>query len=84
MCIFENTIPAINHALHVKNKSGEQIVLEVSQHIGGGQVRAVSMHTTDELVRGQEVVDSGEDIMVPVGKAVLGRMFRCHRQADRR
>jgi F-type H+-transporting ATPase subunit beta len=55
--------------------SGQRLVVEVHQHLGGGRVRAVAMGTTDGVRRGMEVVATGAPISVPVGKAVLGRMF---------
>src|SRR5438445_1245135 len=51
------------------------LVAEVQQHIGRNQVRAVAMSSTDGVVRGMEVADSGKPIMVPVGKAALGRIL---------
>src|SRR2546422_361155 len=51
------------------------LVAEVQQHIGRNQVRAVAMSSTDGVVRGMEVVDSGTPITVPVGKAALGRIL---------
>ncbi len=71
---FENELPAIYNALTVDN-NGEELVLEVEQHIGLKEVRTIAMSITDGLVRGQEVADTGEAISVPVGDAVLGRMF---------
>ncbi len=68
-------IPSIYNALEVKNPEGEKVVLEVQQHIGDGNVRTIAMSSTDGLARGDEVVDTGEAISVPVGKPVLGRMF---------
>ena len=53
----------------------EKITLEVQQHLGEGLVRAVAMTSTDGLVRGMEVVGTGSPISVPVGEAVLGRIF---------
>jgi F-type H+-transporting ATPase subunit beta len=69
-----DTIPAINEALEVDN-NGTSIVLEVSSHIGNGQIRAIAMATTDGLTRGMTVTATGNPIMVPVGAQVLGRMF---------
>lgn len=67
-------MPAIYDALEIQN--GEtKLVAEVHQHLGGGRVRAVSMGATDGLKRGMKVVATGAPISVPVGKAVLGRMF---------
>jgi F-type H+-transporting ATPase subunit beta len=70
----EGKLPAIYEALEINN-NGQKLVVEVHQHLGGGRVRAVAMGTTDSLQRGMEVVATGATISVPVGKAVLGRMF---------
>ncbi len=71
---FEGELPAIYSALEVDN-NGKKLVLEVEQHIGSKEVRTIAMDITDGLMRGQEVVDTGSPISVPVGDAVLGRMF---------
>lgn len=71
---FDGHLPAIKNALTVQNGK-ETIVLEVAQHLGLSEVRAIAMSTTDGLARGTEVVDTGTSISVPVGKEVLGRMF---------
>lgn len=71
---FESEVPAILNALHIERKEG-RLVLEVSQHLGGGEVRTIAMSSTDGLMRGMEVKDTGAPISVPVGKEVLGRMF---------
>jgi F-type H+/Na+-transporting ATPase subunit beta len=69
-----STLPNIYDALELM--VGEtKLVVEVHQHLGGGRVRAVAMGTTDGVKRGMEVVATGAPISVPVGKAVLGRMF---------
>ena len=68
-------LPAINTALTVKKPDGSVLTLEVAQHVGGGMVRAVAMSSTDGLVRGTEVEDTGRPISVPVGPETLGRMF---------
>jgi F-type H+-transporting ATPase subunit beta len=68
------TMPAINNALEVSLED-RKLVLEVAQHLGAGQVRAISMGSTDGLRRGMEVADTGAAISVPVGEEVLGRMF---------
>ncbi len=72
-------MPSIYNALKVtaKNQAGEDISItcEVQQLLGDNQVRAVSMSSTDGLVRGMEVVDTGAAISVPVGKVTLGRIF---------
>jgi len=72
-------LPQIYNALTITgtNEAGQHISLtvEVQQLLGDNQVRAVAMSTTDGLVRGLEVVDTGAPITVPVGKATLGRIF---------
>ncbi len=65
-------LPKIHDALEV---GAEKLVVEVHQHLGGGRVRAVAMGSTDGLHRGENAVATGAPISVPVGKAVLGRMF---------
>ena len=74
-----NKLPEINNALTVKrtNLEGvdETLVTEVQQHLGENRVRTVAMDSTDGLVRGMEVVDTGEPIMIPVGSEVLGRLI---------
>ncbi len=70
----EGSIPAILNAITTQN-NGKTLVLEVAQHLGENTVRAIAMDTTDGLVRGQEVTDTGEAISVPVGPEVLGRIF---------
>ncbi len=67
-------LPFILNALHVDN-AGRTLVLEVAQHLGEDTVRTVAMDTTDGLVRGAEVVDTGEPIMMPVGPETLGRIL---------
>ncbi|MDR2630114.1 MAG: F0F1 ATP synthase subunit beta [Spirochaetaceae bacterium] len=67
-------IPSILNALEVKD-GDRTVVLEVLQHIGDNRVRCVAMAATEGLARGLEVVDTGYPIRVPVGEAVLGRMF---------
>jgi F-type H+-transporting ATPase subunit beta len=72
-------LPQLLTALRVSNKgiSSEKgnLVLEVAQHLGEGTVRAVAMDTTDGLVRGQEVENTGAPIRMPVGPAALGRIL---------
>ena len=48
---------------------------EVQQHLGGGKVRCVALGSTDGLIRGEDVVDTGGPLSVPVGPATLGRVF---------
>ena len=69
-----NMLPKIYDALEVTVASGK-LVVEVHQHLGGNRVRAVAMGTTDGVRRGMDVTATGNPISVPVGKAVLGRMF---------
>jgi len=71
---FEGELPAILNALRVQNQ-GKTLVLEVAQHLGENTVRAIAMDTTDGLVRGAEVVDTGSPIRVPVGPETLGRIL---------
>ncbi|MDE0056503.1 MAG: F0F1 ATP synthase subunit beta [Defluviicoccus sp.] len=71
---FEGDLPGILNALHCDNK-GTRLVLEVAQHLGENMVRTVAMDTTDGLVRGQEVQDTGGPITVPVGPDTLGRIL---------
>ncbi len=76
---FNDALPKIYNSLEIKmtndNKTADKLVLEVHQHLGNNKVRAVAMASTDGLKRGMEVVDTGAPISVPVGGAVLGRMF---------
>lgn len=76
------TLPAIYNALEVKSEQAkdifsysERLVLEVAQHLGEGRVRTIALSSTDGLVRGMEVVDTGAPITVPVGQATLGRII---------
>src|SRR5215813_2866247 len=71
---FEGHLPAILNALETKNQ-GHRLVLEVAQHLGEATVRTVAMHTSEGLVRGQEVQDTGQPIAVPVGEGTLGRII---------
>jgi F-type H+-transporting ATPase subunit beta len=71
---FEDHLPEILNALETENH-GNRLVLEVAQHLGENTVRTVAMDSTEGLVRGQEVVDTGEPIAVPVGDETLGRIM---------
>ena len=71
---FDGDLPAILSALHI-NDNGRTLVLEVAQQLGENTVRTIAMDTTDGLVRGAEVVDTGEPIMMPVGPETLGRIL---------
>src|SRR5882672_1704637 len=65
---FEGPLPEILNALETDN-NGNRLVLEVAQHLGESTVRTVAMDSTEGLVRGNEVVDTGQAISVPVGEA---------------
>src|ERR1700686_4826714 len=67
-------LPAILNALETKNQ-GQRLVLEVAQHLGESTVRTIAMDTSEGLVRGQEVTDTGKPIAVPVGDGTLGRIM---------
>jgi F-type H+-transporting ATPase subunit beta len=74
----EDALPAIYNAVKVvSDHKGVKLDLtgEVQQHLGGGRVRCVALGSTDGMMRGQDVVDTGQPVMVPVGKATLGRVF---------
>ena len=71
---FEGDLPPILNALELDNQ-GKKLVLEVAQHLGESTVRTIAMDTTDGLIRGQEVSDTGDPIMVPVGPGTLGRII---------
>jgi len=71
---FGDELPAILSALEIKQED-RTLVLEVAQHLGESSVRTIAMDTTEGLVRGQEVVATGEAITVPVGAATLGRIM---------
>jgi F-type H+-transporting ATPase subunit beta len=76
---FESeNLPELYNALElmIRDDDGEhKVVVEVQQHVGRNQVRAVAMSSTDSVVRGMEVVDTGSPITVPVGTAALGRIL---------
>ena len=71
---FDGYLPAILNAIETTNQ-GNRLVLEVAQHLGESTVRAIAMDTTEGLVRGQEVKDTGAPITVPVGAGTLGRIM---------
>ncbi len=71
---FEGDLPSILNALHLENQ-GKRLVLEVAQHLGESTVRTIAMDTTDGLVRGTEVTDTGAPIRMPVGPETLGRIL---------
>ena len=71
---FEENLPQILDALVVKHEN-KNLVLEVAQHLGENTVRTIAMDSTDGLIRGQEVQDTGNPISVPVGPETLGRIL---------
>src|SRR5437763_10808758 len=87
--VFPEKLPEINHAIKVRRpeaaraeedediaaSADEWLVCEIQQHLGDDRVRAVALDTTDGLSRGTEVIDTGDAITVPVGRATLGRLF---------
>ena len=71
---FDGELPSILNALETDN-NGNRLVLEVAQHLGESTVRTIAMDSTEGLVRGQAVSDTGNSIQVPVGPATLGRIM---------
>jgi F-type H+-transporting ATPase subunit beta len=71
---FDGELPAILNALETDNQ-GNRLVLEVAQHLGENTVRTIAMDSSEGLVRGQEVRDTGDSINVPVGVETLGRIM---------
>ena len=71
---FENELPEIYTALETNN-SGNKLILEVAQHLGENDVRTIAMDATEGLKRGDEVVNTGSPISVPVGPETLGRII---------
>src|SRR5438309_7976525 len=74
----EDSLPAIYNAVKIQSdKKGVKINLtgEIQQHLGGGRVRCVALGSTDGLIRGHDVLDTGAPVSVPVGEVTLGRVF---------
>ncbi|MDK9696284.1 MAG: F0F1 ATP synthase subunit beta [Siculibacillus sp.] len=71
---FDDHLPAILNALETDN-NGSRLVLEVAQHLGENTVRTIAMDSSEGLARGQEVIDTGLPIAVPVGEGTLGRII---------
>ncbi len=71
---FDEHLPAILNALETDN-GGNRLILEVAQHLGENTVRTIAMDSSEGLVRGQEVADTGQPIAVPVGDETLGRII---------
>jgi len=72
--VFDGKLPPILNALETEN-NGQRLVLEVAQHLGENAVRTIAMDSTEGLVRGAKVRDTGEAISVPVGVGTLGRIM---------
>lgn len=73
--VFERDLPPIYNALHIALENGGTLTLEVEQQLSTTEVRCIALGPTDGLVRGQEVIDTGAPISVPVGEETLGRIF---------
>jgi len=71
----EDRIPDILDALRVDREDGEELIMEVQQHLGERRVRAIAMDSTDGLQRGQEIIGTGQPISVPIGEEIRGRLF---------
>ena len=71
---FDGDLPPILNALEVEGTQ-HRLVLEVAQHLGGNNVRTIALDSTEGLVRGQGVLDTGSPILVPVGPETLGRII---------
>ena len=71
----DGNLPEIYDAIMIRRKNGEELIVEVAQHLGDDTVRCIAMGPTDGLVRGMEAEATGHPIMVPVGENTLGRLF---------
>ncbi|MCS7003717.1 MAG: F0F1 ATP synthase subunit beta [Cytophagales bacterium] len=74
-------LPKILDALVIQRPNGQQLVLEVQQHLGEDRVRTIAMDSTEGLMRGMDVIDTGEPIAMPVGEDIRGRLFNVTGQA---
>ncbi|MCG8387721.1 MAG: F0F1 ATP synthase subunit beta [Cytophagales bacterium] len=68
-------LPNILDSLEVTKKNGQKVVLECQQHLGEDRVRTIAMESTEGLVRGMEVTDTGDPIKMPTGEDIKGRLF---------
>ena len=75
ICFDEGELPNLNNAIKVSRDDGQEVTVEVAQHIGDDTVRCIAMTAADGLARGNKCTDTGAAISVPVGKQILGRMF---------
>ena len=71
----DGNLPEIYDAIKIRRKNGEELIVEVAQHLGDDTVRCIALGPTDGLVRGMEAEATGHPIMVPVGENTLGRLF---------
>ena len=71
----DGNLPEIYDAVKIRRKNGEELIVEVAQHLGDDTVRCIAMGPTDGLVRGMDAEATGHPIMVPVGENTLGRLF---------
>jgi len=71
----EGDLPEIFNALELKRDNGEKLILEVQQHLGEDSVRTIAMDSTEGLMRGMDVIDTGKAIAMPTGDAINGRLF---------
>ncbi|MCA1801238.1 MAG: F0F1 ATP synthase subunit beta [Rhodothermaceae bacterium] len=71
----DGQLPSILNALHIEMQEGKILVVEVAQHLGEDRVRTIAMDSTDGLVRGMTVNDTGGPITMPVGEDIRGRLF---------
>jgi len=71
----EGELPNILDALTVTRTDGQKVVLECQQHLGEDRVRTIAMDSSEGMVRGMEVIDSGSPIQVPIGENIKGRLF---------
>jgi len=71
----EKVLPKIHDALRIKRSNGQELIVEVQQHIGEDTVRCVAMDNTDGLQRGLEAIPVGSPILMPAGEQIKGRML---------
>ena len=71
----EAALPAIPYALEVTKEDGRKVILECQQHLGEYSVRTIAMDSSEGLVRGMKVLNTGAPIQMPVGEAIRGRLF---------
>ncbi len=68
-------LPEILNALEIKRPDGQTLVLEVQRHLGEDSVRTIAMDSTEGLTRGEDVIDTGQPITMPIGEVIKGRLF---------